>query len=295
MVNSYNKEVIFHLPGIFEYAILYLRFLEEIFNNKYILKDNAKIGSIYGSPAGIWNGGRVVQSTERVDIEALQSIKNAMEFYQIPIRFTWSNCLIDETHLSDEYCNLLLELFDNGNNEIIINSSILESYIRSKYNNDYKYISSITKNIKSKDRQQEEINNDYHLIVLHYDFNTDYEYLKSLSNKDKCELLCNTVCKPNCPNRKKHFEGIARCQLEGRANDFQCPDMMTPFWQIKQNKNGNFISVEGINEIYIPMGFKNFKLEGRGIHPLELIEILIYYLIKDEYASEIRYKLQCMI
>jgi hypothetical protein len=40
------------------------------------------------------------------------------------------------------------------------------------------------------------------------------------------------------------------------------------------------------------MGFKHFKLEGRTAHPLDLIEMLLYYLIKDKYHLEVRAKLQ---
>ena len=54
----------------------------------------------------------------------------------------------------------------------------------------------------------------------------------------------------------------------------------------------NFISPDDINNIYLPMGFKNFKLEGRTMHPLDFIEVLIYYLIKEEYQSEVRRYLQ---
>ena len=43
------------------------------------------------------------------------------------------------------------------------------------------------------------------------------------------------------------------------------------------------------------MGFKNFKLEGRTTHSLDLIEILIFYLIKEEFALEVRAKLQMAI
>ena len=61
-------------------------------------------------------------------------------------------------------------------------------------------------------------------------------------------------------------------------------------WQ--SMKEGNFISVEDINNIYLPMGFTNFKLEGRKAHPLDLIEVLVYYLAKDEYRDELRSYLQ---
>ena len=44
-----------------------------------------------------------------------------------------------------------------------------------------------------------ELKKDYHLVVLDYDHNKDFEYLQSIENKEKCELLVNPVCKAKCP------------------------------------------------------------------------------------------------
>jgi collagenase-like PrtC family protease len=60
------------------------------------------------------------------------------------LRFTFSNSLLEEKHIYDTYCNLIMEEADTGNNEVIVNSPILEQYLRENYPN-YKYISSTTK------------------------------------------------------------------------------------------------------------------------------------------------------
>ena len=52
------------------------------------------------------------------------------------------------------------------------------------------------------------------------------------------------------------------------------------------------ISLKEIQDVYEPNGFKYFKLEGRTAHPLDWIEIILYYLIKEEYKEEVRAKLQ---
>ena len=127
--------------------------------------------------------------------------------------------------MQDSYCNLLLEIFNNGNNEIICNSKILEEYIRNKYKNNYKYISSTTKRLIDKNKQLAEINKDnYHLVVLDYDYNQDFDFLNNIKNKEKCEILCNPVCKPNCPFRQEHYKIISQDQLNyAITNYFQCP------------------------------------------------------------------------
>ena len=67
--------------------------------------------------------------------------------------------------------------------------------------------------------------------------------------------------------------------------------LIVTFYMIKNEHSCNFIGAEDINDKYLPMGFKHFKLEGRTNHPLDVIEILIHYIIKDKYALEIRQKL----
>ena len=142
-----------------------------------------------------------------------------------------------------------------------------------------------------------ELKKDYHLVVLDYDHNKDFDYLQSIENKEKCELLCNAICQPHCAKRMEHYRIISQCQLEYDdcyMNDLHCNfaanDCLTTAMQQK-----NFISPQDINATYLPMGFKNFKLEGRTMHPLDFIEVLLYYLIKEEYKPQVRKFLQQIV
>ena len=49
-----------------------------------------------------------------------------------------------------------------------------------------------------------------------------------------------------------------------------------------------FIGVEDIKETYLPMGFSNFKIEGRGLGSALVLEFLLYYLVKPEHQLEVR-------
>lgn len=295
-MNSYNKETIFHLPGLFEYFNVYEQILQNYRKNPGCFKDNVKIGSIYGCPPAIWNGGRLMTGAPHSK-SSLITIRDTLKKYNIPARFTFTNCLLEEKHLYDTYCNLLLEIFNTGSNEIICNQDILEQYIRKNYKDNYKFISSTTKRLSNKESQQQELKKDYYLIVLDYDHNKDFEFLNSIENKDKCELLCNAVCQAKCPRRQYHYEVISRCQLdfdEKKLQNFGCQYTREDNLE-GARKNFNFISPEDINDIYIPMGFKNFKLEGRTMHPLDFIEVLLYYLIKEEYQPFVRRHLQQVV
>ena len=38
----------------------------------------------------------------------------------------------------------------------------------------------------------------------------------------------------------------------------------------------------------MPMGFSNFKIEGRGLGSALVLEFLLYYMIKPEYQIHVR-------
>jgi hypothetical protein len=291
----YKQKAIFHLPGLFRYPGLYELLLKNYIEHPETFKDNVEIGSVYDSPTCIWNGGRLVLKNQpgRSELEILEDM---MRTYNIPVRFTFTNCLLEENHIYDTYGNLLLEVFNNGNNEVICNSEVLENYIREKYGNSYKYISSTTKRLgKSHSKQKEEIEKDYHLIVLDYDFNNDTRFLQGIKNKEKCEILCNAICAPRCPHREEHYKMLSQYQLDFNAppEDWCEFGVVDSLFCSKQQKC--FISPEDINDIYLPMGFNNFKLEGRTASATDLIEVILYYLIKDEYKEEVRYHLQRLL
>ena len=52
--------------------------------------------------------------------------------------------------------------------------------------------------------------------------------------------------------------------------------------------NPSFISVQDIRDIYLPMGFSNFKIEGRGLGSAMILEFLLYYMTKPEYQIHVR-------
>ena len=53
-------------------------------------------------------------------------------------------------------------------------------------------------------------------------------------------------------------------------------------------KNPGFIGISDIKDIYMPMGFSNFKIEGRGLGSAIILEFLLYYMTKQEYQLQVR-------
>lgn len=287
-----KEKAIFHLPGYFKFPNIYNFILQNYKENPEIFRDNVEIGSIYDSPACIWNGGRLMYMPEtKASLEYYRDILNE---FKIPMRFTFTNALLEEKHTYDTYGNLILEIFNTGTNEILCNSRILETYIRNIYGDRYKYISSTTKRLLEKDEQIAEINK-YYLTVIDYDYNKDFDFLKQIESPSKCELLCNSACHPNCEFRTAHYENISKCQLNYDYDNLETCLYGKTGEMFLSIQNSNCISAEDIDNIYLPMGFKHFKLEGRIYSPLELIETLLNYLIKEECHSHIRYMLNNLV
>lgn len=285
-----NKKVYWHLPGFY-----YFRFLNQVLLNlmkdyKSKFKEGYQIGSVYGTfPGAIWNGGRAVFGmTPKGEMEKIIKLYNSRE---VPVRFTWTNSLLEEKHLNDTYCNLIMRLADNGINQALVNQPVLEEYIRREYPS-YKLISSTTKRLTEQEMVKQELAKDYFLVVLDYDLNHDKELLRELSPvADKVEILVNEICAPNCPKRSEHYLAESRSQLEFDLNTpFQCPHKTAGRGFSECLKRPNFISNEEIGS-YIEDGYVNFKIVGRGLSQDFVKESYLYYLVKEEAREFIRGKI----
>lgn len=52
--------------------------------------------------------------------------------------------------------------------------------------------------------------------------------------------------------------------------------------------NPAFIGTDDIENTYLPMGFNQFKIEGRGLGSAVVLEFLLYYMTKLEYRLKVR-------
>ena len=52
--------------------------------------------------------------------------------------------------------------------------------------------------------------------------------------------------------------------------------------------NPGFIGIDDIQNTYLPMGFSQFKIEGRGLGSALVLEFLLYYMVKPEYQLRVR-------
>lgn len=246
--------------------------------------DNIEIGAVYGCfPGALWNGGRVCHGYTRR--EQVLTVLKEYNDRKIPCRFTFTNSLLQEKHLYDTFCNMCLELADNGLNEVLVNSPLLEEYIRKNYPN-YKIILSTTREIKTVEEIEKEAKKDYYIIVLDKSFNNT-DLLEKLNDRDKYEILIDSFCMDSCPNSTKHYREVSRAQLEFDSADFpMCPAINRDFYEFLGNET--FITVEDLYGKYFQMGYNKFKLDGRAFNVYTVIESYMYYLVKPLHRDRVR-------
>lgn len=285
-----NKKVYWHLPGFcvnFYVNQIIVNLMKE-YPDRF--REGYCIGSVYGTfPGAIWNGGRHVHGiSAKKDMEQIIGTFNR---FNVPVRFTWTNSLIEECHVNDTYCNLIMDIANNGKNQVLVNSKVLEEYLCKKYP-DFKYISSTTKRITSLDGMKEELDKGYFMVVLDYDLNHNEEVLSALEPEaERVEILVDEICYPNCPKRVLHYRDESLRQLTfDKGTVFDCPNRKTiPSFE-ECMKRPAFISNEEIGS-YIDRGYVNFKLVGRGLPQEMLMDSYMYYLVKDEHREFIRNKI----
>lgn len=284
------KEVYWHLPGLCNFRVINQILLNLMKDYPSKFREGYKIGSVYGTfPGAIWNGGRAVFGTAyKGDIDRVIKIYNSRG---VPVRFTWTNTLLEEKHNLDTYCNLIMKMADNKKNQVLVNAPSLEEYIRKEYPN-FAVISSTTKRLTDPAAIKEELEKDYYLVVLDYDLNHKEEVLKELEPvADKIEILVNEICSPNCPKRAEHYRAESLSQLEfDLTTPFQCPHQNAKRGFNESMKRPAFISNEEIGS-YIDRGYVNFKIVGRGLSQEFLMDSYAYFLAKDEHREFIRNKM----
>ena len=303
----------YHLPGLFEFYEFYKVFLPIFREHMEYFYDWCNIGSIYGAPGDcLWGGGRVGFG----DADPVK-VKSLMEAYNISMRLTFSNSMLRQEHLSDPKCNELCAMFEGRDvaatcdcpkavkgvagafedsdvkkNGIIIHSDLLLDYIKKKYPG-YYFVSSTTKVLTDfEDLCKELDREDFDYVVPDFRLNKEFDKLSSLTDaqKDKVEFLCNECCFFGCYDRKKCYENVSLKCLGQKVEDHICvsPDKDKGYRFSDAMNNPGFIGIDDIQNTYLPMGFSNFKIEGRSLGSAMILEFLLYYMTKPSYQLKVR-------
>lgn len=292
------ETVYFHLPGLRQNYPLNMLTVSLMNKKPEYFRENVKIASFFGEfPTSLWNGGRP-SNYDQCDADYIKNVIKSVNDLGVAVRYTYTNMLINEDDCLDPYCNFCMQAGDNGMNEVMIFSPVLEKYIRENYPS-YKLNSSTCKEIRDINLVNEELKKPYYLVVLDYNFNGEFDQLEKIEDKGRCEILVNTLCIPNCPRRGDHYKNIAENQriiLKNRniPKDKQIP--LKPWYceygqfnsldTIRDYKT--YISPEVLFDKYVPMGFHHFKIEGRTASIFSMVETYVHYLVKPEWQVEAR-------
>ena len=285
------KKAIYHLPGLFEFYELYRRFLPLFREHREYFYGWCEIGSIYGAPENsLWGGGRISCGDH-----APREVRALLQEYGISARLTFSNSQLRAEHLSDPACNALCELFrtdEEPRNGVIVHSELLTEYLQKNYPELY-LVSSTTKVLTEFGQFRKELEREeFRYVVPDFRLNHAFDRLDTLTpgQKDKVEFLCNECCWFGCTERKRCYEVVSRQNLGEDCPDHRCaaPDAAEGYRFSKAMENPGFIGINGIRQEYLPRGFSNFKIEGRGLGSALILEFLLYYLTKPEAQLRVR-------
>lgn len=122
----------FHLPDFSGHLMFNLVFIDILQRHAEYFREGVEIASVYGTfPPAIWNGGRMQEGN--CDRRFVKSVVKAFNERNIPLRFTFTNPMLEKKHLNDDFCNMIMNVANNGMNEVIVASPLLEDYIRKNY------------------------------------------------------------------------------------------------------------------------------------------------------------------
>ena len=315
----------YHLPGLFEFYELYKEFLPLYRKHREYFYDWCEIGSIYGAPADcVWGGGRVgfgehdpkemLKLMQEYGISARLTFSNSLltrehlsdkkcnelcRIFDIGRDNERSSgfgndkdiecCIDNDNDISGINKRIKVKECRNG---IIIYSDLLFDYIKENYPGFY-FVSSTTKVLTDFGEFENELNREeFRYVVPDFRLNKSFDKLKALSQhqKDKVEFLCNECCWFGCTDRKECYETVSRKNLGEDCPEHYCtaPDSGQGYLFSKAMENPGFIGVDDIKNIYLPMGFSNFKIEGRGLGSAMILEFLLYYMTKPQYQIHVR-------
>ena len=93
-----------------------------------------------------------------------------------------------------------------------------------------------------------------------------------------------------CTDRRRCYEAVSRKNLGEDGPELVCraPGAGAGYRFSKAMQSPAYIGPEQVREVYLPEGFTQFKLEGRGLGSALVLEFLLHYLTKPENPHPVR-------
>lgn len=278
--------IYFYIPDFFWQYHTNIRLLELMRDEPQMFYDDFKIGAVFGNfPNCIWNGGSY-SNGRHVDFVEMQIISNEFRKFDVPLRLTMTNPIVDNNDVYDRYSNYIMQNLHDGFNQVLVCNNVLEDYIRKTYN---KY--PIIRSILASENVYYDDTNKYFMSVLRKHKNNDIQFLMNIENKDKIEILVNEICDENCNRAYSHYLEFSKKQRyldntnEILQLDCTCEQK---YYRKKFYESYLCITREKIKKIYEPMGFKHFKIAGRNSNGKVILDYA-HYMVKPEWKEDFIY------
>lgn len=255
---------------------------------------------VHGSPLFKWNCGRVLKHLIR-EVEEIRVAGLAYEARGVAVDLTFSNFALGPEDMKDVTGNTLMEFFrrhnPTGKNAVIMASDALYEHVKRNFP-ELRTVSSILKVTMEKGRGKRDyylrLADKYDKVMIHPDDVTRWDLLESLEDKSKYELIVNEYCMKNCPIRHLHYTSLSET-----AADFFGYDSSAFDAKLAGNGCSNLnalltsdrfgvvaMAQEEMRRAY-EMGFRQFKLQGRGYATAApLLFDLLRLVLREDAADE---------
>lgn len=278
------------IPGMYEQKQLNFNFLNLKQEHPECFYNNFTIEAVYGNPQYcIWDGGRTFAQYTYACKEEIEELIQKYNEFGIHTRYVFTSSALTKNEYYNHFGNLLMQLGKDYNSEVVIADPAFADFLHERYP-EYTFISSTTKCLRNPESARSELNNlFYKMHCLDYNLNKNFDFLDSLSKEEKAhtEFLVNAICPPGCPTRKLHYLLNSKDHLSFSKGymdnpEFKCSIICNT---VHPEVRKNHITYEDIVNIYEPMGFSHFKIEGRTLDPLEVLLSYCHYMVKPKYKD----------
>jgi len=245
--------------------------------------DDFKIDSAYGCPRGcIWNGNREFDG-KPCTWEEVASIIRSYKDFGITYRLTFTNFLLEEKHLADEYGNMIAHVAEIYSSMAIAATPMMYDFNRQKYPGLDISWSTTTDFGNSMEERVTKINelSKERVVVVPFDMNNK-PVLLQLEHPENIEVLVNEMCIDDCFMRREHERQSNLFNLGMLKERPHC--LMQQYKGTDKWKMHSIISRQGLDK-YAKQGINRFKFSGRQ----ELVQTYTayaYYFVKQEHRKD---------
>jgi hypothetical protein len=301
----------FNVSGMFTHHPLLIELIDTL---QQAIDCRLPVEAIHGAPAVLWNAGR--PSGARPSRSAMTAAIEGLYSRNIGYLATFTNNRLASSDLNDPLGNYILDCIAKRPdlNGVIVTSDLLSNYIAEKHPA-LRQVASIVKvtfeNGQGRSDYYRQLGQRFSRFVLHPDDCRDLELLDQL-DRDKAEIIVNENCAIHCPHRARHYDAYARWQRiasgyhpvacdpfalaatqqlvdqEMEQMTAACPAPNDLACLKKQRRNCNLTRSE-MKTIH-DMGFRHFKLQGRGDDPILYMYDVTRFLLEPEFAGPMLFK-----